>query len=88
MHLQSLDFPIQRVIIFVEVCMQLGYESFHSMSLGSALMKTIGHLDSTSSEKGSTWGPVAVPQGAATSPVNGMWPECRKQQPLFWNIPN
>lgn len=56
MPLQSLDFPIQRDIIFVEVCMQLGYESFHLISLESALVKTTGHVGSTSSEKGPTCG--------------------------------
>lgn len=33
MHLGSLDFPIQRILMFVGVCIQLGYETFGSYDL-------------------------------------------------------
>lgn len=33
MHLGSLDFPIQRILMFVGICIQLGYEPFGSYDL-------------------------------------------------------
>lgn len=52
MHLGSVDFPIQRVLTPLGVCIQQGHESYGAMSLESALVKTTMCTDSASSEKG------------------------------------
>lgn len=52
MHLGSVDFPIQRVLTSLGVCIQQGHESYGSTSLESALVKTTMCTGSASSEKG------------------------------------